>query len=75
MPLSDDWFVPWEKALELAKKQYDSDEYFKTPLIDKFAILLKALREIIEECPNPKLPYGQKVVEIAKKAIEDINES
>lgn len=32
----------------------------------------KALKEIIEECPNPKLPYGKKVVEIAKEAIAKV---
>ncbi len=31
--------------------------------------LLEALKEIIEVCPNPKLPYGQIIVEIAKQAI------
>lgn len=51
------------------------DECSKIIRGDKTAILLKALRDIIDECPNPNLPYGHKVVEIAKKAIEDINES
>ena len=32
--------------------------------------LRKALKEIIDQCPNPKLPYGISVVEIARKALE-----
>ena len=32
--------------------------------------LSNALIAIIEECPNPKLPYGIRVVEIAKEALE-----
>ncbi len=31
--------------------------------------LLAALRAIVAECPNPKLPYGARVVEIARAAI------
>ncbi len=31
--------------------------------------MYEALKAIIEECPNPKLPYGTKVVEIARKAL------
>lgn len=31
--------------------------------------LAEALREIIAECPEPKLPYGRKVVEIARDAL------
>lgn len=33
-------------------------------------ILLQALQDIIAECPNPKRPYGQKIVEIAEAAIK-----
>ena len=29
----------------------------------------RALLDIIEECPNPKLPYSCKVVELAKNAL------
>ena len=29
----------------------------------------KALMDIIEECPNPKLPYACKVVELAKNGL------
>ena len=32
--------------------------------------LLSALKDIIAECPNPKLPYGIRIVEIAQAAIE-----
>lgn len=32
--------------------------------------LKNALTKIIEECPNPKLPYGVAVVEIAKVALK-----
>lgn len=40
----------------------------------KFEIenLKVALQQIIEECPNPKLPYGNKIVEIAKFALSHI---
>ena len=38
--------------------------------IERIVKLQKAWFEIIEECPNPKLPYGIRVVEIAKKALE-----
>jgi hypothetical protein len=31
--------------------------------------LVAALQEIIEECPKPTLPYGLKVVDIAKQAL------
>ncbi len=34
-------------------------------------LLIKALKDIIEECPEPKLPYGIRVVEIATKALKD----
>ena len=33
-------------------------------------ILRQALTEIVLECPNPKLPYGIRIVEIAVKALE-----
>ena len=33
------------------------------------SMLATALKDIIEECPNPKTPYGLKVVETAKKAL------
>ena len=35
--------------------------------------LVKALEDIIEQCPNPKLPYGINVVEIAREAIQAWN--
>lgn len=35
-----------------------------------YTVLRNALREIIDECPNPKSPYGFKVLSIAKKALE-----
>lgn len=35
----------------------------------KEEILTKALNDIIEECPKPKLPYGKKVVNIATTAL------
>jgi hypothetical protein len=31
--------------------------------------LYEALKAIIDECPNPKLPYGIKIVEIAQQAL------
>jgi hypothetical protein len=31
--------------------------------------LLEALKEIIGECPDPKLPYGHRINEIARAAI------
>ena len=36
-------------------------------LLDVNAELLGALKNIIDECPEPKLPYGKKIVEIAKQ--------
>ena len=40
-------------------------------ILQKVAYSLKcALENIIEECPKPKLPYGMKVVEIAKEALK-----
>ncbi len=37
----------------------------------KEKILKDALQEIIEECPKPKLPYGKRVVNIAKTALDE----
>lgn len=33
------------------------------------------MREIIDECPKPNLPYGKKVVELAATALHDIGVS
>ena len=32
--------------------------------------MLEALKKIVSECPNPKLPYGVAIVEIAQAAID-----
>jgi len=48
-----------------------------TPLIREVEIadavreLREALQDIIDECPEPKLPYGKHVVEIAQKALRE----
>jgi hypothetical protein len=46
------------------------DAAFIVQCVNSHDDLLDALREIIAECPDPKLPYGIRVVEIAKAAIE-----
>lgn len=40
--------------------------------MNKEEILTKALKDIIEECPKPKLPYGKKVVSIATNTLAKI---
>jgi len=53
--------TPFEDYMDYIKiNKYDYKELAK---------LRKALEEIIEQCPNPKLPYGCAVVDIAKKAL------
>lgn len=42
-----------------------TDEEFKK----RSTKMEKALMDIIEECPNPKLPYACKVVELAKNGL------
>jgi hypothetical protein len=44
------------------------DEAF-TELQAENARLREALEQIVAECPNPTLPYGQAVVDIAKAAL------
>ncbi len=39
-------------------------------LKEQMDVLLQALGEIINECPNPKLPYGIRIKEIALTAIK-----
>lgn len=34
--------------------------------------MYEALQAIIDECPNPKLPYGNRIVEIAKQALTKV---
>ncbi|MGB3988090.1 MAG: hypothetical protein WBK67_00105 [Minisyncoccales bacterium] len=33
-------------------------------------ILREALKEIVSECPEPKSPYGKRIVEIAKEVLK-----
>jgi hypothetical protein len=52
----------------------DTDNFTKQICSDK-KILIKALRDIIAQCPHPKLPYGATVVGIAKGALREVGES
>jgi len=53
--------TPFEDYMDYIKiNKYDFKEVIR---------LRQALKEIIEQCPNPKLPYGCAVVDIAKKAL------
>jgi hypothetical protein len=36
-----------------------------------YTVLRKALKDIIEECPNPKSSYRKRIVEIAKQTLEE----
>jgi hypothetical protein len=36
-------------------------------------LLTKALTAIIDECPNPKLPYGKAIVSLASVALANVN--
>ena len=56
-----------EKRYE--EKRKESHWYRLEIACDRIAALKVALQEIIAECPKPKLPYGIKVVEIAKTAL------
>lgn len=38
------------------------------------SITIQALKDIIAECPEPKLPYGKAVKVIAEKALREVGE-
>jgi hypothetical protein len=50
------------------KIESDEDKY-KKAIHNEIDIYRKALQDIIDQCPNPKLPYGIEVIRIAKKAL------
>lgn len=58
----------YEEIDEL-EDQIERDHYKKVRLEHKIKLLREALQAIINECPEPQLPYGKRVVEIAKKAL------
>lgn len=57
------------EEIDELEDQIERDHHKKVRLEHKIKLLREALQAIIDECPEPKLPYGKKVVEIAKNAL------
>jgi len=56
---------------ELIAQIKEAEENYKK-IAEQRDLLVKTLQDIIEECPNPKLPYGKKIVALASAALKKV---
>lgn len=58
---------------ELIAQIREAEENFKQ-MKEQRDLLVKSLQDIIDECPNPTLPYGKKIVALANEALKKVGE-